>query len=227
MFEKLTKQMENSSGAEVPQISVQELLSQLDVLNQAGCKKKYNSIESREKEMPHVHKLDQGIEGPQESDTVRIWSFDCLRRSLYQVIMTLNKIQQNDGVGLCSICDTSLDTRTASGELLFNIFNALSRFEQTIIQEDIHITSVKTTKEVCRKCGRKPTTPDEQKVKLVKQMSHNTNISVPEICEILKISRATYYRYLNVTEFHVQGKKSYVSPRGVIESDKERRTQTC
>jgi DNA invertase Pin-like site-specific DNA recombinase len=39
------------------------------------------------------------------------------------------------GVGFRSICDGSIDTTTASGELIFNIFSSLAQFERKLIQE--------------------------------------------------------------------------------------------
>jgi DNA invertase Pin-like site-specific DNA recombinase len=38
-------------------------------------------------------------------------------------------------IGFKSICDGAIDTTTASGELMFNIFSALSQFERCLIIE--------------------------------------------------------------------------------------------
>ena len=38
-------------------------------------------------------------------------------------------------IGFTSIQDGAIDTTTASGELMFNIFSALSQFERRLIEE--------------------------------------------------------------------------------------------
>ncbi len=42
---------------------------------------------------------------------------------------------RNKGVGFRSIQDGAIDTTTASGELVFNIFAVLAQFERRLIQE--------------------------------------------------------------------------------------------
>ena len=38
-------------------------------------------------------------------------------------------------VGFKSLCDGAIDTTTASGELVFNIFSSMAQFERRLIQE--------------------------------------------------------------------------------------------
>ncbi len=49
-----------------------------------------------------------------------------------------------------------------------------------------------------RKGGRPQTAGDDARVLMAKKMSKNKGISIGEICGTLKISRATYYRYLGL-----------------------------
>jgi len=46
--------------------------------------------------------------------------------------------------------------------------------------------------------GRKPIAADEPKVLMVKKKSENKAMAIGKICNTLKISRATYYRYLEL-----------------------------
>jgi DNA invertase Pin-like site-specific DNA recombinase len=39
------------------------------------------------------------------------------------------------GIGFKSLCNGDIDTTTASGELIFNIFSSLAQFEPRLIQE--------------------------------------------------------------------------------------------
>jgi len=49
-----------------------------------------------------------------------------------------------------------------------------------------------------RKGGRQKILQDDPKVQMAKKMSKNMSISIGEICATLKISRASYYRYLGL-----------------------------
>ena len=195
-----------------PQISVNELLRQLDLHNKTDCEKKYVSASSLKKGTLTAPAVEQSQEETQEKKPQIILPFDCLKRSIYELITIISQIQEQ-GICLCSVCESSIDTRTASRELLFKIAIALSRLEQKFITEQHFVNSPETKKEGSRKCGRKPTSPDEQKVQLVKQLSNNQSISISQICETLKISRATYYRYLNLINFYEQDKTSSISSK--------------
>jgi DNA invertase Pin-like site-specific DNA recombinase len=50
-------------------------------------------------------------------------------------LVTLVGDLRQHGVGFRSICDGAIDTPTASGELVFNIFSALTQFERGLVQE--------------------------------------------------------------------------------------------
>jgi DNA invertase Pin-like site-specific DNA recombinase len=47
-----------------------------------------------------------------------------------------------------------------------------------------------------RKGGRKPISSDDPRVQMAKRMYHNHGMSINRICRTLKISRATFYRYI-------------------------------
>jgi len=57
-----------------------------------------------------------------------------LGRSLRHLIDLVEDLR-NRGVGFKSICDGAIDTTTASGELIFNVFASLAQFERRLIQE--------------------------------------------------------------------------------------------
>ena len=94
-----------------------------------------------------------------------------------------------------SICDGAINTTTASGELIFNIFSALAQFEQRLIQERTR-AGLAAARASGRKGGRKPLALTDPKVLTAKQMYHDRSIDVPAICQTLNISRSTLYRYV-------------------------------
>lgn len=66
--------------------------------------------------------------------TLVVWRLDRLGRSMQHLVTLVERIR-GDNIGFKSITDGAIDTTTASGELIFNIFSALAQFERRLIQE--------------------------------------------------------------------------------------------
>jgi DNA invertase Pin-like site-specific DNA recombinase len=49
--------------------------------------------------------------------------------------VSIIKDLKEKGIGFRSIGDGNIDTTTASGELVFNIFSSLAQFERSLLQE--------------------------------------------------------------------------------------------
>jgi DNA invertase Pin-like site-specific DNA recombinase len=133
-----------------------------------------------------------------EGDVLLVWRLDRLGRSMSHLVNLVEDLRQK-GVGFRSICDGAIDTTTASGELIFNIFSSLAQFERRLIQERTK-AGLSAARARGRKGGRKPVLAEHSTVKAARKMSQDRSQSIDEICESLKISRATYYRYLKINE---------------------------
>ena len=101
-------------------------------------------------------------------------------------------------VGFKSLRDGAIDTTTASGELVFNIFAALAQFERELIRERTR-AGLLAARARGRMGGRKPVSPLDPKVRMAKRMHKDQSLSIDEICSTLRISRATFYRYLSLS----------------------------
>ena len=103
------------------------------------------------------------------------------------------------GIGFRSLqdgaIDTTTDTTTASGELMFNIFSILAQFERRLIQERTQ-AGLAAARARGRLGGRKPISPDNPRVVTAKRLHKDRSLSIDQICKTLKISGATFYRYL-------------------------------
>jgi len=66
-------------------------------------------------------------------------------------------------MGFRSLCGGSVDTTTASGELVFHIFSALAQFERRLIQERTK-AGLAAARARGRKGGRKPISPNDPRV---------------------------------------------------------------
>ena len=98
-------------------------------------------------------------------------------------------------VGFKSLCDGAIDTTTASGELIFHIFTALAQFERKLIQERTR-AGLDAARARGRKGGRKPIAASDPRVQTAKKMHADKSMPIGDICQPLRISRATFYRYL-------------------------------
>jgi DNA invertase Pin-like site-specific DNA recombinase len=172
----------------------QELKLQLDALAQAGCPKKLVFVDKVSGAKSARPGLDDCLRELKEGDTLIVWRLDRLGRSMRHLIDLVEQLRQRK-VGFKSICDGAIDTTTASGELIFHIFTALAQFERKLIQERTR-AGLNAARARGRLGGRKPMPVDDPRVQTAKKMHADRGISVPDICKTLRISRATFYRYL-------------------------------
>jgi len=172
----------------------QDLTMQLDELEEVGCKKIFSDKVSGAKEKrPGLNKCLAYLK---EGDTLVVWRLDRLGRSMLHLVQTVNELKER-GVAFKSIRDGAIDTNTASGELVFNIFSALAQFERSIIRERT-MAGLKAARARGRIGGRRPITAKDPKVRVAKKMHENHEMSIKSICNTLKISQATFYRYLKL-----------------------------
>ena len=169
----------------------QVFYAQVDALKAVGCGQIFQEKVSSGKERPQLSKL---LEILREGDTLVVWELDRLGRSLKE-LLTLVSDFQTRGIGFISLND-SIDTTTAQGRLIFNLFASLAEFERDLIRE-----RTKAGLSAARARGRiggkkKGLTPDAigkaETVKTLYQQGKRTD----DIAKILQIGRATVYRYL-------------------------------
>ena len=101
------------------------------------------------------------------------------------------------GIGFRSISDGMIDTTSASGELILNIFSALAQFERRLIQERTK-AGLAAARARGRKGGRPPMDRNHPKVILANKLFCDRAVCIDDICATLKISRSTLYRYASM-----------------------------
>ncbi|MFB7303392.1 helix-turn-helix domain-containing protein [Heyndrickxia sporothermodurans] len=79
---------------------------------------------------------------------------------------------------------------------MFHVFGALAEFEREIIRERTQ-AGLSAARSRGRLGGR-PRSMDNKKVLLAKSLMENPDYSIPDICEMLSVSRATLYRYVKI-----------------------------
>jgi DNA invertase Pin-like site-specific DNA recombinase len=171
----------------------QELNLQIDALLKEGIKKEnifLDKVSGQKKERPG---LDKCLSSLKSGDTLIVWRLDRLGRSMPHLVSVIENLREN-GIYFKSICDGVIDTTTASGELIFNMFSSLAQFERRLIQERTK-AGLTAARARGRLGGRPKMNPDDPKIKMAKKMFADKSISIGDICKTLNISRASLYRY--------------------------------
>lgn len=169
----------------------QLLDSQLDALKGAGCQQIFQEKVSSGKERPQLQKL---VEMLRQGDTLVVWKLDRLGRSLKELLALVNDFQTRQ-IGFVSLTD-SIDTTTAQGRLIFNIFASMAEFEKDIIRERTKAGLASARARGRMGGNKKGLSPEAiQKAETVKTL-YQQNKRTDDIARILQIGRATVYRYL-------------------------------
>ena len=172
----------------------QDLSLQLDALRGAGCRDEQIFLDRASGARTARPGLDACLETLAPGDTLVVWRLDRLGRSMAHLVSLIEQLLQRQ-VKFCSLCDGAIDTTTASGELVFNIFSALSQFERRLIQERTR-AGLEAARARGRKGGRKPLQATDPQVRMAYTMYADHSLTVPDICRTLRISQATFYRYV-------------------------------
>lgn len=174
----------------------QELNLQIDALLKSGCSEKNiytDKISGAKSSRPG---LDSCLEKLKDGDTLVVWRLDRLGRSMSHLVNLIESLLERN-IGFKSIQDGAIDTTTASGELMFNIFSALAQFERRLIQERTN-AGLSAARARGRVGGRPKKLISDPKVRMAQEMNKNKSVSINEICSSLDISRATFYRYISL-----------------------------
>ena len=135
--------------------------------------------------------LSEALAFMRGGDTLVVWRLDRLGRSLSQLINSVQDLEQR-GVGFRSLQE-AFDTTTPGGKLVFHVFGALAEFERGLIQQRTE-AGLAAARERGRTGGR-PSAMTPVQVQMAQNLRMDPTLSVKDICETLKVSEATLYRY--------------------------------
>ena len=165
---------------------------QTDALTKHGCKRFYkDTVSGAKSKRPG---LDEMLKEARPKDVIVIWKLDRLGRSLKHLVDLVAELNERD-IGLVSLNDP-IDTTTAQGRLVFNIFASLAEFEREIIRERTN-AGLAAARARGRTGGRKAGLSEEAKQKArIAESYYEEGMAVNQIAKNLGISKATLYRYL-------------------------------
>ena len=171
----------------------EDLALQLDALTKHGILKSQiftDKLSGARSDRPGFAKC---LDLLQSHDILVVWRLDRLGRSMQHSITFVEDLR-SQGIGFRSLNEGVIDTTSASGELIFNIFSVLAQFERRLIQE-----RTKAGLAAARARGGRPTLDaDHARVLATRKLHGDTSITITDICRTLNISRSTYYRYVRL-----------------------------
>ena len=174
----------------------QNLETQVDMLIKAGVDKKnifMEKIISVKEEKPMFDKL---MEKLKPGDVLIFPATDRISRSVLSLLPLVQKLGER-GINLKSLKEGWIDTTSPMGKFLFTIFAGLAEMERNNIRERTR-DALETARARGRIGGRKKIQVNDPKVLMAKEMNKNKALSTNEICKTLKISRTSFYRYVNM-----------------------------
>ncbi|NET71368.1 MAG: recombinase family protein [Sphaerospermopsis sp. SIO1G2] len=166
---------------------------QEDALTEAGCEKIYHEVASGAKKERVI--LNDLLSHARSGDVIVVWKLDRLGRSLSHLVTLVTECMEKN-IGLISLNDP-VDTTTAQGQLIFNVFASLAEFERNLIQERTQ-AGLRAARTRGRVGGRpKGLSPEaEAKATAVETLYKEQKLSVKSIADRLSISKSTLYSYL-------------------------------
>ncbi len=139
-------------------------------------------------------RLEACLEYVREGDTLVVTRLDRLARSTLHLGQIAEALQRK-GVNL-RVIDQHIDTSDATGRLLFNMLGAIAQFE-TEIRAERQADGIQKAKDRGVQFGAKPKLTDEQIVEL--RQRRQNGVLIRELMQDYRISKATLYRYLDLS----------------------------
>lgn len=161
--------------------------AQVERLEQAGCERVFQEAYSgKNRERPELKEMLSQL---REGDSVVVVKLDRLGRSLSDLLELLKEIEGKKA-NLVSLSD-SIDTSTPTGKLLFSVMGAIAEFEREMILERTAVGQMEA-----RKQGKLGGRPKEfhPELKAKAEELRDRGMKVDEVCKVLGISPASYYR---------------------------------
>ena len=129
-------------------------------------------------------------------DTLVIWKLDRLGRNLRHLIDIVQNLEQrNVGLRVLTGSGSCIETSTPQGRMVFAIFAALAEYERELIIERTK-AGLKAARARGRMGGRK-FVMTKTKLNIARNALKNRDTKINELCDELKITRYTLYRYLS------------------------------
>ncbi len=183
--------------------SDQNMSSQTDFLNQMGCTKIFQEkISATSKDRPQLQKALKYLS---VGDSLIVLKLDRLGRSVKDLIQIVDQIKLK---GAHLKTSDGIDTSTPYGVFIFHIFSALAEMELALIRERTKVGLLAA--KMRGRVGGRPRGISAEGMRLAilaEELYQNQHQTVDDICNNLKISKGTLYKYLRIRNVLLRHKK--------------------
>tara|TARA_B100001564_G_C20644001_1_gene673531 strand:- start:1016 stop:1636 length:621 start_codon:yes stop_codon:yes gene_type:complete len=140
--------------------------------------------------------LNECMKALQPGNTLMIWRLDRLGRNLRDLIRFVEDLNARKvGLKVLSGQGSYIDTTSANGKLIFNIFAALAEFEADLIQE--RTVAGLTAARARGRLGGRPRKMTRTKLKMAISAMKDPSTKPADIARQLGMTTTTLYDYVN------------------------------
>lgn len=165
---------------------------QIEALEAAGCRKIFTDEGVSGAAVIKPKLIEALAYARAGEDALVVWKLDRLSRSTRELIETVEGLNAR-GIGLRSIKESVIDTTTATGNLIFQIFGAFTEFERGTNHERT-MAGIAAAKRAGTRFGRKPSISDDQWRKAKDLFAADPPAKISDIAILLGVSRQAIYR---------------------------------
>lgn len=166
--------------------------AQRQALREAGCERVFSDTCSGSVacvDRPELQALGAQL---RPGDGLVVWRLDRLGRNLRDLLDFVSGLERRQ-VQFHSLQE-QMDTSTAVGRMIFQVFGALAEYERGLMRERT-LAGLAAARASGRKGGR-PRALREDDLRVAAALLRTRNISVMEICRTLGVGKSTLYRHL-------------------------------
>lgn len=167
----------------------QNLDSQIDALNAAGCSKIFTDKASGSKESRP--EWDLLMEYLRPGDTLVVTELSRMSRSLMHMLHIVRELGDR-GINLVSLRE-HIDTTTATGRAFVGMIGVVNQLELDLKSE--RAAAGRAAAKARGKTGGRPKT-DQDKLEQARILYENSDKSASEVCKLVGIGRRTFFDYM-------------------------------
>lgn len=138
---------------------------------------------------PVLHKM---LEQLRRGDIVVVWKLDRLSRSLKDLLVIMERIDQA-GAGFRSLTE-SIDTTTPAGRMMMQMVGSFAEFEREMIRERTK-AGLQAAREEGRVGGRRPKLREDQKADIIENVLSGRKTGA-QMARLYNVSEATISRVM-------------------------------
>ena len=168
----------------------QDTQAQIVALRDAGCERIFQEKASGGRwDRPELHRL---LDHLRPGDVLVVWKLDRLSRSLKDLLLTLEKIEEA-GAGFQSLTE-AVDTTTPAGRMMMQIVGSFAEFERAMLRERTR-HGLEVARKEGRIGGRRPKLTVQQQDEIVVMVTSGQKTSA-DAARLFRVHPSTIARLL-------------------------------